>query len=191
MQPATSALPRSRASASNPFVTGASILRDRRACAFPARRRRVCAGAGQNATMTVARRSARSALTPRAAILTAVLAVVLASVALPLRDLVAQRNRINALRDRQTVASAELKAMNAQIARWNDPAFVAVQARERLHFVLPGQVGYVVLEADQAPVLLHGTTPQVGRSRSWYAAIWGGIKRAGKTAPPTAAQPTP
>ena len=75
--------------------------------------------------------------------------------------------------------------MNAQIAKWNDPAFVAVQARERLHFVLPGQVGYVVLEADDAPVLLHGATPKGARSRSWYSAIWGGIKRAGATAAPT------
>lgn len=128
---------------------------------------------------------ARSALTPRAAVLTAVAALIVASIALPMRDLVAQRNRINALRDRQTVASEELKAMNAQIAKWNDPAFVAVQARERLHFVLPGQVGYVVLEADDAPVLLHGATPKGARSRSWYSAIWGGIKRAGATAAPT------
>ena len=87
------------------------------------------------------RRVGRSALTPRAAILAATVALVVASVALPLRDLVAQRNRINALRDRESVATSELKAMNAQIARWNDPSFVAVQARERLHFVLPGEVG--------------------------------------------------
>jgi len=134
--------------------------------------------------------SARPALTPRAAVLTVVIAVGMASIALPLRDLVAQRNRINALRDRQTAATAELTAMNAQIARWNDPAFVAVQARERLHFVLPGQVGYVVLEADAAPVLLNGTAPKSARTRSWYAAIWGGIKRAGMTAAPATAKPS-
>jgi cell division protein FtsB len=132
------------------------------------------------------RTPARSALTPRAAILTVVIALVGASVALPLRDLVAQRSRINALRDRQTSAAAELREMNAQIARWNDPAFVAVQARERLHFVLPGQVGYVVLEADNAPVLIHGTAPKTARSQSWYAAVWGGVRRAGLTALPPA-----
>lgn len=133
----------------------------------------------------------RSALTPRAAILTAVVALVVATVALPMRDLVAQRNRINALRDRQAVATEELKAMNARIARWNDPAFVAVQARERLHFVLPGQVGYVVLEADNAPLLLHGKAPSRGRSQSWYAALWGGIKRAGRTAAPAPSATAP
>lgn len=128
---------------------------------------------------------ARSALTPRAAMLTAVIALMLGLVALPLRDLVAQRNRINALQDRQSVAAQELATMDEQIARWNDPAFVAVQARERLHFVLPGQVGYVVLEADRAPVLLNGTVNRE-RSQSWYSAVWGGIKRAGKTAAPSA-----
>ena len=53
-----------------------------------------------------------------------------------MRDLVNQRNRINALYDRQAQAQAELKELNKQIAKWNDPAFVAVQARERLHFVM-------------------------------------------------------
>lgn len=128
-------------------------------------------------------RRARSSLTGRAAILTAVVALVLATIALPLRDLVAQRNRINALRDRAASATAELKRMNADIARWNDPAFVARQARERLHFVLPGEVGYVVLEADVAPVLVRGSIG-TQRSQSWYAAVWGGIKAAGRTAAP-------
>ncbi len=136
------------------------------------------------------RRVGRSALTPRAAILAATIALVVASVALPLRDLVAQRNRINALHEREAVATAELQTMNAQIARWNDPAFVAVQARERLHFVLPGEVGYVVLEADTAPVLYKGVVA-TQRSQSWYAAMWGGIKAASQTAAPglTRAQP--
>ncbi len=129
------------------------------------------------------RRAGRSALTPRAAILAGTVALVVASVALPLRDLVAQHNRINALRVRETVASSELKDMNAQIARWNDPSFVAVQARERLHFVLPGEVGYVVLEADTSPVLYKGVVAKA-RSQSWYAAMWGGIQAAGQTAAP-------
>lgn len=119
----------------------------------------------------------------RSAILALVSVFVFASLALPLRDLVNQRNRINALTDRQEQAQAELKDLNAQIAKWNDPVYVAVQARERLHFVMPGQVGYVVLEAEAAPVLYQGTvTPK--RSRAWYVAVWGGIERAGKTAAP-------
>lgn len=141
--------------------------------------------ARQNAPVNTPRRrtAARSALTPRAAILAAVVAVVLASLALPVRDLVAQRNRINDLHARAEVANAELKAVNAEIAKWNDPAFVATQARERLHFVLPGQVGYVVLEADAAPVFYKGKVA-TQRSESWYGAVWGGIRAAGNTAAP-------
>lgn len=138
-----------------------------------------------NAASPRVRSAQRSALTPRAAVLAAMVALVVASVALPLRDLVAQRNRINALRDRQAVATSELKQMNAEIARWNDPAFVAVQARERLHFVLPGEVGYVVLEADSSPVLYKGVVSQQ-RSQSWYAAMWDGIKAAGGKGAPGA-----
>ena len=129
------------------------------------------------------RGGARSVLTARSAILAVVTVFVFISLALPMRDLVNQRNRINALYDRQAQAQAELKELNKQIAKWNDPAFVAVQARERLHFVMPGQVGYVVLEAEAAPVLYQGTVTQK-RSRAWYTAVWGGIQRAGKTAAP-------
>ena len=119
----------------------------------------------------------------RSAVLALVSVFVFTSLALPLRDLVNQRNRINALYDRQEQAQTDLKELNAQIAKWNDPAYVAVQARERLHFVMPGQIGYVVLEAEAAPVLYQGSVT-AKRSRAWYAAVWGGIERAGKTAAP-------
>ena len=119
----------------------------------------------------------------RSAVLALVSVFVFTSLALPLRDLVNQRNRINALYDRQEQAQADLKELNAQISKWNDPAYVAVQARERLHFVMPGQIGYVVLEAEAAPVLYQGSVT-AKRSRAWYSAVWGGIERAGKTAAP-------
>lgn len=119
----------------------------------------------------------------RSAVLALVTVFVFTSLALPLRDLVNQRNRINALYDRQEQAQTELKDLNAQIAKWNDPSYVATQARERLHFVLPGQVGYVVLEAEAAPVIYQGSVTQ-RRSRAWYSAVWGGIERAGTTAAP-------
>lgn len=125
----------------------------------------------------------RSSLTGRAAILTAVVALVFATVSLPLRDLVAQRQRIAALASQAQAASGQLAQMNDEITKWNDPNFVAVQARERLHFVLPGEVGYTVLEPDNAPVLYRGSVPEQ-RSQSWYAAMWGGIVVAGHTAAP-------
>ena len=43
-------------------------------------------------------------------------------------------------------------ALQAQAqARWQDPAYVEAQARERLHYVLPGETRYVVLGPDEAP----------------------------------------
>ena len=134
--------------------------------------------------MSIEQPRRRSSLTGRAAILTAVVALVFATVSLPLRDLVAQRDRIAALREQAAAASGQLEQMNTEIAKWNDPAFVAVQARERLHFVLPGEVGYTVLEPDNAPVLYRGSVPEQ-RSQSWYAAMWGGIVVAGHTAAPS------
>ena len=39
--------------------------------------------------------------------------------------------------------------LQAAEARWDDPAYVEAQARARLHFVRPGEVGYVVLTEEE------------------------------------------
>ncbi|MFT3876992.1 MAG: septum formation initiator family protein [Propioniciclava sp.] len=60
------------------------------------------------------------------------------------------------------LANAQIEQRNQQIAaledelvRWNDPAFVSAQARSRLGWVMPGEVGYRVIGADGS--MLSGT----------------------------------
>jgi hypothetical protein len=36
----------------------------------------------------------------------------------------------------------------AELAQWNDPEYVASQARARLHFVFPGERQYIVVGND-------------------------------------------
>ena len=38
--------------------------------------------------------------------------------------------------------------MTEERKRWSDPAYIRAQARDRLYYVMPGEVSYLVLDAD-------------------------------------------
>ena len=76
-----------------------------------------------------------------------VLFVVAITLAPPLQRYFAQRAQINALRVQLHDSQATLEAATNYLARWNDPAYVASQARSRLHYVFPGEHQYIVIGA--------------------------------------------
>ncbi|NBQ98148.1 MAG: septum formation initiator family protein, partial [Microbacteriaceae bacterium] len=41
-----------------------------------------------------------------------------------------------------------LEEIKAEKKRWDDPVFIRAQARDRLFYVVPGEVSYLVLDAD-------------------------------------------
>jgi len=55
-----------------------------------------------------------------------------------------QRQRIAALEESVQVSADQLEALRQEQQRWNDPAFITTQARERLYYVKPGEVVYLV-----------------------------------------------
>src|SRR5690606_40638583 len=56
-----------------------------------------------------------------------------------LKTLVEQRQHIARLEQQVQDARDELDALDAEVARWSDPAYVESQARDRLFFVYPGE----------------------------------------------------
>ncbi|ALS56817.1 FtsB family cell division protein [Rathayibacter toxicus] len=62
-----------------------------------------------------------------------------------IRNLVEQRAQIAELQRSLDGAKAQAQNLDEQRARWSDPAFIRAQARERLYFVMPGEVSYLVL----------------------------------------------
>lgn len=76
-----------------------------------------------------------------------VLFVVAITLAPPLQRYFAQRAQINALRVQLHDSQATLDAATNELAKWNDPAYVASQARSRLHYIFPGEHQYIVLGA--------------------------------------------
>ncbi|MUN08869.1 septum formation initiator family protein [Agromyces luteolus] len=62
----------------------------------------------------------------------------------------AQRQQIAELKADVARQEAEVARLTAERERWNDETFIVTQARERLYYVLPGEVSYLVID-DRDP----------------------------------------
>jgi hypothetical protein len=74
-----------------------------------------------------------------------------ATVAMPIRNLFGQRAEIATLQTDVDETKARVTDLLVERERWNDPAFIAAESRRRLHFVFPGEIGYVALGTDGRP----------------------------------------
>lgn len=96
------------------------------------------------------------------------------------RSYFAQRSEIAAL-ERQVVQGEERVAqLEAERERWEDPAYVEQQARERLKFVRPGEVSYTVIGADEIEEQTVASGA-VSDARPWYDRMWASIAQADRT----------
>jgi hypothetical protein len=76
---------------------------------------------------------------------------------------------------------AMISQLEDELARWSDPAYIKTQARERLGWVLPGEVGYRVIGADGKVV-----SGEVGsikgandpENQAWYERVWSSVQAA-------------
>jgi hypothetical protein len=111
-----------------------------------------------------------------------VLCALVVSAALPLREYLSQRADIRNLQQSQAAARARVASLEEQKARLADPDYVAALARDRLHFVRPGEVAYVVLEPSAPPVTpadaRRAASAPVGPEAPWYSQLWGSVRSA-------------
>ncbi|MGJ7442300.1 FtsB family cell division protein [Aquipuribacter sp. MA13-6] len=116
------------------------------------------------------------------------LAVVCALVlAPPLRLYVEQQQDIAALRAEIDQREYDVAALETEVGLWDDEAYVAAQARERLNFVMPGETGYVVPDPEPAD---DGTgapgadveavqRPDAPPEGTWYDRVWSSVEAVG------------
>ena len=100
--------------------------------------------------------NARLVFTRRALILFGVLIVLAASFAGSLRVWVVQSQDLAAAQAQIEQRTARVAELENELARWEDPAYVRAQARNRLGWVMPGEIGYRVIGADGQ--VMSGTT---------------------------------
>jgi cell division protein FtsB len=65
-----------------------------------------------------------------------------------LKTFVEQRQQIAALEESLKLAQAEVDDLESEIDRWSDPAYVEAQARDRLYYVYPGDITFLVIGGD-------------------------------------------
>jgi len=126
----------------------------------------------------------RSRLTSRAAILVLVLAVLAVSYASSLRAYLQQRSSIDALEAQIAEREATIDDLREEKKRWEDPAYVAQQARARFGYVARGETPFVVVDENGEPL---DASAELGDpagvadpdKRTWYEDAWESMKVAG------------
>jgi len=88
----------------------------------------------------------------------------------PIQNYFTQRAQINSLRAQVDGDRAALEAARLELIRWQDPEHVKAQARERLHFVMPGERQYIVTGTPNGDgeVTTNKVADQLEDGAPWY-----------------------
>jgi cell division protein FtsB len=110
----------------------------------------------------------------RAAILAAVICVLTLTIAGPVRTYFAQRTEMKQLQATEAQLRTQISDLEEQKVKLADPVFIAAQARERLGFVMPGDIPYQVqLPANGAASGAPGAEPAKAHAdEPWYTSLW-------------------
>jgi cell division protein FtsB len=120
------------------------------------------------------RQARRSRLTGRAALLALVLCSLIVALAYPIRQYVSQRAQISDLERQQAQARQRVEQLRDLKARWQDDAYAEQQIRQRLHYVMPGETGYIVIDPDAAK---QARADLGAADRPWYSNVWDGVDK--------------
>lgn len=121
------------------------------------------------------RQARRSRLTGRAAFLALVVCSLIVALAYPMRQYVSQRGEMSKQRDRMAEAEQHVERLRDEKARLQDDAYIRRLAREHLHYVLPGETGYTMIDPENAE---RRPTDDDSADRPWYSNVWDGVDNA-------------
>jgi cell division protein FtsB len=133
-------------------------------------------GPSRDAGRQEPRRSAGGHLTGRAAILALVMCAIALTLAYPVREYVAQRQEIAGLRHQERLARQHVERLQQHQKRLADESYIKQEARRRLHYCMPGEKCFVVLDGDGG-----GDHPQQSGPRRrppWYETLWRSVETA-------------
>jgi cell division protein FtsB len=110
----------------------------------------------------------------RAAVLAALICVLTLTIAGPVRTYFAQRTEMDQLAASEAALRRQIADLEQKKVKLGDPAYIAAQARERLGFVMPGDIPFQVQLPPTA------ASPQPGGAEAakpanndpWYTSLW-------------------
>lgn len=129
----------------------------------------------------------RGVFTRRAVALIVVVLMLLLSYASSLRIWITTEQEMAANRAAIQESQERINELNGELARWENPDYVRAQARERLGWVMPGDTGYRVLDAEGKPLGTQldplGDDPGAPQPQQWWQRVWRSVEAADKPAP--------
>jgi cell division protein FtsB len=127
------------------------------------------------------------------ALLAAIALAMFALVFPTLRLYMAQQAHKEQLQSQVDQAKRQNEDLEAELKRWEDPAYVKAQARERLSFALPGDRTFRVSDPENAPApevaavpsppsthLLPQQPETLDQEDPWYVKLWNSTAVAGQ-----------
>jgi len=120
-------------------------------------------------------------ITQRAVALLVVVGLLVISYVGTMRIYLNQQSDMATARTQIAERQATIAQLQDELSRWNDPSYIKTQARERLGWVMPGEVGYRVIGTDGTVV-----SGEVGSikgnndpaNQAWYERIWSSVQTA-------------
>ena len=99
----------------------------------------------------------------------------------PIKNYFTQRAQISALKSQVATDRTALEQARAELSTWQDPNYVKSQARERLHFVMPGERQYIVTGTDinQAQPQTTQVAKQLPEGAPWYTKLIASVTESG------------
>jgi cell division protein FtsB len=115
------------------------------------------------------------------------LAVVLVTITVLLapsvRVFIEQRSEIAALQQDISTQQERQDKLERELARWDDPAYIKQQARDRIFYVMPGETRYLVTGAEGLDDSEEHASEAAPAELPWVDALWDSVKRAATDKP--------
>lgn len=105
------------------------------------------------------------------------------------RSYLAQQGELADMRAQAAAAEERIEELEFQNRRWDDDAYVASQARERLAYVYPGETAFRVLDPEtvqtnvnpeSGKVVEDGPLDTTFADAPWYQTVWNSVVVAGE-----------
>ena len=101
----------------------------------------------------------------------------------PIKNYFTQRAQISALEAQLDSDYSALDAARKELMLWQDPNYIKSQARERLHFVMPGERQYIVTGGDESEDSTNdgiSVVENLPEGQPWYTRMIASVTEAGK-----------
>lgn len=137
-------------------------------------------GVGSRVSLTANPGNTRkSYFTGRTAIMAGILVTAVILLALPAREFLRQRSEIESARSNAATQQSRVDELQRKVDQWNDPEYIRLQARQRLRFMLPGEIAYTVIkpgDTDDSPLPV--PTEQNVPNGPWFSKLWSSVGNA-------------